>query len=496
MSLTMDILSLDEPYLEFGPGGEDTDPKTGLHNHGPLSLRFGPAHRERVRVGLVGPQAALDLARRWFARCQHYIPSESTNKALHPDFPGFQEVFRSSLEFSNLWEWEIWNENLEVALSHPPQERFNAVLDLYTKGIRTLNGRSLKPDVIVVCLSNEVIARCRKVAAPRLTRAEKKILKQQQQGQLALPGMDELVAIEDSLLYRDFRRALKARAMDVGIPIQIGTDNLFVDSDANEDPAARAWNVSLALFYKAGGFPWRLKSLAPETCYVGISFHHLRTRHRHMVFSSLAQAFPVTGEGFALRGDCIPWARSAEDRTLYLSEEQAASLAERVLNQYRQQIGVYPLRVVLYKTTQFNMAEQVGFKAAMSRIPLVEMVNLRPSEFRLVRRGAYPPRRGTVVNVNDYTHYLFTNGYFSPWNTYMGAHVPVPYEVTVLGDADPIQTCADVLGLTKLNWNSARAFTSSPIPLRFAREVGSIMSHYAELKGEGTEPDPSYRFYM
>ena len=51
-----------------------------------------------------------------------------------------------------------------------------------------------------------------------------------------------------------------------------------------------------------------------------------------------------------------------------------------------------------------------------------------------------------------------------------------------------------VLDLTKLDWDTAHAFTGSPIPLRFAREVGSIMSHYAELKGEGAEPEPSYRF--
>jgi hypothetical protein len=65
-----------------------------------------------------------------------------------------------------------------------------------------------------------------------------------------------------------------------------------------------------------------------------------------------------------------------------------------------------------------------------------------------------------------------------------------------LGNADPVQVCAHVLGLTKLNWNTARVFTGSPIPLSFAREVGSIMSHYAELKGEDAEPEPSYRFYM
>jgi hypothetical protein len=179
-----------------------------------------------------------------------------------------------------------------------------------------------------------------------------------------------------------------------------------------------------------------------------------------------------------------------------LNEEQAERLASRVVEYYRQQIGIDPLRFVLYKTTKFAPAEVAGFEAALKRIPVTEFVNLRPSEFRLVRRGAYPPRRGTMVSVNEATHFLLTNGYYPDWNTYMGAHIPVPYEVTLLGDADPKRVCNDVLGLTKLNWNTARAFTSVPIPLRFAREVGSIMSHYADQKGEQAEPKPAYRFYM
>ncbi len=498
MSLTIDILELDEPSLEFGLGGENIDPKVGLREAGPLSLRFGPAHREHVRVGLVGPQVMLDHARRWFARCQGYISSESNNQALHPNFPGFRQVFRASLDLSSqLWDFRIPDGEIEKALDRrTPQERFNTMLSLYAAGLRELSSGELRPDVIVVCLSDEIIQHCRSVRAPRLTRQEQEKLKSQQLGQLALPGMEELVTIEDTLLYRNFRRALKARAMDISIPIQIGTDNLFIDSEDNQDPATRAWNVSLALFYKAGGLPWRLKSLAPETCYVGISFHHLRTQQYHLVFSSLAQAFPTTGEGFALRGDAVPWDRDSEDRTPHLTAEQAARLALRVLDQYRQRVGSNPLRAVLYKTSKFDKGEQSGFQAALARVPIIEMVNLRPSEFRLVRRGAYPPRRGTVAIVNEQTYYLFTNGYFPYWRTYMGAHVPVPYEVTVLGDADPMQVCTDVLGLTKLNWNSARAFTGSPITLRFAREVGSIMSHYTELKGDDAEPEPSYRFYM
>lgn len=494
MSLRIDVIELPEPLLEFGSVGASQDPKIGLQEFGPLSLRFGAAHREHVRVGLVGTVEMLDHAKQWFERCAGYVRSSSENQALHPDFLGFEKIFRASLDLSRDWTWEINLGELKTALDHAPNERFNAVLDLYERGMHQIRGE--RPEVIVVCLSKEVIEACRNVRAPKLTREEQKLMRRQQLGQLALPGLEELVEIQDTLLYRDFRRALKARAMDVGTPIQIGTDNLFLDSDGNENPASRAWNVSLALFYKAGGLPWRLKTPAPETCFVGVSFHHLRTRQRNLVFSSLAQAFPTTGEGFALRGDTIPWQRNSDERSPHLNEEQAARLARKVLEHYRQRVGSDPTRMVFFKTSKFDALEQVGLRGALSHIPVLELVNLRASEFRLVRRGAYPPRRGTVTTVNDTTRYLFTNGYYTPWHTYMGAHVPVPYEVNDPSQKNSMDMCNDVLGLTKLNWNTARPFTSAPIPLHFAREVGSIMSHYAELRGDDAEPEPAYRFYM
>ena len=58
---------------------------------------------------------------------------------------------------------------------------------------------------------------------------------------------------EEDIMNRDFRRALKANAMKFGIPIQICTDRLFLDSDKNQDAAIRAWNSCIALYYKSGG---------------------------------------------------------------------------------------------------------------------------------------------------------------------------------------------------------------------------------------------------
>jgi hypothetical protein len=79
--------------------------------------------------------------------------------------------------------------------------------------------------------------------------------------------------------------------MQARMPIQLLTEHTWEDGKANQDPATRAWNLSVALFYKAGGIPWRARPRTEETCFVGVSLHHLRTTHRHIVYSSVAQAF-------------------------------------------------------------------------------------------------------------------------------------------------------------------------------------------------------------
>ncbi len=497
MPLTLDIVTLEEPLLEFGQS-HHFSPTLGLTAFGPLSLQFGVAHKENIRVGLVGPEISLSNAKRWFERCQNYISSGLENKKLHPDFPGFEAAFRSQFNLSNLWEWEIKTDELENALSGKPQERFAQVLELYTRGIHYLaKEQHTEPDVVVVCISEEIIAKCRTIDIPKASSSEQRNFQKQKDGNVPLPGLEDLVKVEDRLLHQNFRRALKARAMLIGIPIQLGTDNLFLDRLNNENPASRAWNVCLALFYKAGGLPWRLKTLSPDTCYVGISFHRYQSKQRSSVFPSLAQAFPATGEGFVMRGDIVSLDPNSDERIPHLKASQASDLAKKVVEEYRNRVGSNPLRMVIYKTSKFNPDEEQGFRDALSSTALVELVNLRPSEFRLVRRGVYPPSRGTIAIVNDTTFNLFTNGYFANWGTYMGAHIPVPYEINILGSSDPIKICSEIMGLTKLNWNTARDFTSTPIPIHFAKEVGSIISHFMDLTSEtNVTPNPSYRFYM
>jgi hypothetical protein len=490
---------LEEPLLEFGEGDYAT-PKQGLTTAGPFDLRFGSAHKSEVRVGLVGTRAAVDGTRAFLARMLDNIPSGNRNARLFPDFPGFRTVFHADLVYDSHFDALLGDEAVDRALERRPQDAFEAAADLWADAVARLAERDVAPDLVICCIPRKVLSRCRRIetkVSPETRKALRRRQRELETGQVSLVDLNpsawsiETVGDPDPemLLVRDFRRTLKARAMTARLPIQIATENLWLDGQRNEDPASRAWNASVALYYKGGGIPWRVRPRIDGSCFVGISFHHLRTTHRDVVYSSLAQAFSSEGDGFALRGDALPWESTTKQTRL--AREHAEDLATRVLNAYRDRAGRDPLRIVIHKTSRFTEDERAGFAAALDTVPVVELITLRSSDLRLVRRGTYPPHRGTYCTVGDTSH-VFTSGYISDYRTYPGPHVPVPLEIVSDPNVDPSGAAQDILALTKMNWNSAKSFMAFPITLNFAQRVGGIMS---EVPSD-LEPHPSLRFYM
>jgi hypothetical protein len=499
MATNVDIVQLPDPHLEFGGVGEFIDPKEGLKHGGPFDLRFGLARRKMINVGFVGDEKMIEKGIRWLELCKQPIESKMANTAQYPNYPGFKQVFRSDIQFSPRWNFVISDETLQGALgARKRPDTFKQVLTLFTGGIEHLSKiDTVKPDVIFCCLSSEVIDKCWSIVNEKVKREDKKKIKALA-NQLTLFSLDDWVKEpideqEEDILNRDFRRALKAKAMRFGIPIQIGTDNLFLDLAKNQDTSIRAWNSNIALYYKAGGIPWRLRKEGVETCYVGISFHHLYTTHgKHLVRSCIAQAFSSDGEGFAIRGVNVPWTKE-QGMNVHLTEDQAFQLGQRILGEYQYRTGSTPLRIVLHKTTMFDEAEKAGLYAALNNVPIVELVNLAPTEFRLVRFGLYPPMRGTLCQINEDATYLFTTGFMKSLSTYPGPHIPVPIQIKTDRDRDIdlVRVASDVLALARMNWNTASITGGRPVTLLFSRRVGGIMAEY----GEDTPPS-SLRFYI
>jgi argonaute-like protein implicated in RNA metabolism and viral defense len=92
------------------------------------------------------------------------------------------------------------------------------------------------------------------------------------------------------------------------------------------------------------------------------------------------------------------------------------------------------------------------------------------------KRGQHPVQRGVFWQRSERHGLLFTNGFKPRIATYDGFEVPVPLAITVQhGNADLLQVAKDILGLTKLNYNSCQLGKGRRITVKYSDRVGEIL---------------------
>ena len=500
MSLNIRIECLPEPNLLFGANEKGVEPRRVMAKHGAADKA---APRE-LRIGIVGPSEEVQIARAWLSRLNCMAIARERNARRYPNWPGAQQAFGVTFVIEDRFVRAVDDERLNLALHRSsPSEKFDELLELFDAKIQGFFGDA-RPDCIMVCLPDELADM--RISNPKLSAREREALErlqheeEQEQMSLFQPTPEELKAAEElrtqaeDLLFRTFYRALKARIMthQNPVPVQVLRRDTFLRPDhEGQSNATRAWNLATSLFYQAGHEPWRPADLPGNTCFIGISFHHLKRREGDVVYASVAQAFSNEIEPFALKGSLVSHDQR-RDRQPYLKEEQAAALMTDVLDKYEACAGMLPKRVVVHKTSTYQPEEEQGFRsAAEASVSACDLVWMRSTAFRLIRKGMQEPWRGTLCNIGP-DSYLFTMGYVSWWDEYPGPHIPAPLEIGSCGNTDIRERARELLALTKMNWNSSEGLGRYPITISFARKVGMLMT---ELSDNQT-PNPSYRFYM
>lgn len=206
--------------------------------------------------------------------------------------------------------------------------------------------------------------------------------------------------------------------------------------------------------------------------------------------TSMAQVFTHNGEGIVLRGkDVIEDKRTRE---AHMTARQASELLSEALRTYRIRSGREPLRVVIHKTTLFSKEEETGCDEAIGNAARDFVTISDRHSFRFARVGHYPVLRGTLIRISQDKALLYTTGYITRVRTYPGPRIPQPLLITHHGDSQMEEMCKEIMGLTKLNWNTTAFATELPITLEFARKVGRVLSELPE----GRVLQNHYRFYM
>jgi hypothetical protein len=304
--------------------------------------------------------------------------------------------------------------------------------------------------------------------------------------------------------YLNFRRAIKAKSMRWGIPIQILRYRTSLGKDKTlQEKSLRAWNFCTAQYYKAEGVPWRLANIAQDTCFIGISFYITEDLKGNLTArSSVAQAFDHLGQGLILRGDPFPWDASIQGRSPHLTKDGAFKLVFDTLTTYMRVKRIPPRRVVIHKSSGFwgkehdPYNERDGFYEGIEAVfPHCEtdFVTLRQTGIRLFREGAYPPLRGTYFTLEEKHHFLYTMGFIPYLDTYPGSYVPEPWYIAEhYGGSSPKEIFREILALTKMNMNNCAFADGTPITLSFSQKIGEIMKHIPQ---DGIV-QAAYKFYM
>ncbi len=512
MSFQPNLIDVAEPELLFGHGQRMEHPKDGLPLYGPI---HSPNGGGRLRIGVVSTAAGLKRYSSCVDMLAKPIAPKLADNPNHTFFPGFEAVF--GIEWPS--KPEVWIQIDEDELQNAIRitDRHQAVhkaVSLYSDAIsnhlRQASETSI--DLWMAVVPEDVHKYCRPQSKVEKSEGQSSEVLMDKKAATRLfkeRGLfDDGEALQSAEIYLyelDFHNQLKARLLEHKAAVQVLRETTLAPEDFRksngmalrglQDPATLAWNLATTCFFKAGGKPWQLGASRPGVCYVGIVFKKDFSSHEPGNACCGAQMFLDSGDGVVFRGAVGPWITKTEF-DFHLPKDKAKSLMAMVVEAYRSNHGgAAPKELFIHGKTRFSKDEWEGFKETVPPETNVVCVRIRQdSGMKLYRHGTTNIARGVGWVKSPTMAYLWTKGFVPRLQTYAGREVPNPLAIEISrGHADIEQVMADVLALTKLNYNACIYGDGVPVTLRFADSVGEILT--AAPRKNALPPLP-FRYYI
>jgi len=161
-----------------------------------------------------------------------------------------------------------------------------------------------------------------------------------------------------------------------------------------------------------------------------------------------------------------------------------------------------PARVVIHKRTPFTSEEQAGFLRGLEGVSNIELIeiNVEESLRYLASRQTggklaidqFPLSRGSVVIQDSRTallwiHEATPHASKSNFRYYQGKRrIPAPLLIRrFVGQSDIVQVATEILGLSKMNWNTFDYYSRLPATLESASAIARVGTY---LSGFGSAP--------
>jgi len=309
---------------------------------------------------------------------------------------------------------------------------------------------------------------------------------------------------EDFDLHDHIKAATAARRL----PVQLVREDKAL---AYQHRASVMWRIGLALYAKAGGVPWKLAEVDPETAYIGISYAvRPPDSGRPRFVTCCSQVFDAEGSGLEFVAYDAHEVEVQRDNP-FLSRTEMFRVMTRSIDLYRRRhAGSSPRRVMVHKTTEFKTDEVDGCMEALHLCEAVDLVQIvEDVGWRGIRvdsddgatkgkAAAFPISRGTLIGLGPREALLWAHGDVRGINdrkAYFqgGRSTPCPVRlVRHAGHGPWDETARAILALSKMDWNNDSLYDPLPVTIGYAKVLARVVKR---MRGLGSAPY-QFRFFM
>lgn len=450
-----------EPLIYFHHQDESKQsihPISGLKHLGPLEDSFGSnGIVPKIQLAIIAPDIGFNRVKSHLESLLNPV-SPTTEKEYLKDYPGFDAVFKKHLLIPNSTQSEY-----VITISTLEIQNYSAI-QFY---------ELIKSKIDKFALKNDSID-CVAIYIP--------------------DHWKNFRELKNENTYFDLHDSLKLYAVKKGLHLQFIEDK----SITYNDQAKVKWWLSLGIFVKSNGTPWKVKTDNTETAFVGLGYA-VRQNARNKVVLGSSQIFDGNGNG--LRFLLQPIEKPVfYNKNPFMSKEDAFRLVTNIRNTYHKIDPIIGLKkLVLHKTTHFTRDEMDGICNALEGIDNIELLQIqqfnkwRAIKLRKKQDGSghefdgFPIDRGTIIQLDEFSFLLWTHGVVESRELngkyYQGKRgIPSPLLVKRFRGTDPIETVAnDILKLTKMNWNGAELYKTMPVTIDFSKRLSVMGKQLEEL---------------
>ena len=211
---------LPEPFLVFRHGQKMQDPHDGLALFGPCDADC--SNPKGITYGAIGTPEGIDALNSWSEKLiKPILTEENLESRLWPHFPGFETAFSTTWAKKAAWSFILNREQLlSASRNKDANKRAYDVVNMYLQGFQISKKKDESFDILICVIPDEIWQNCRPQSKV-IDGIGYSVSKTEREVRIVQP---DLFLEYDPFQYQlsvDFRRQLKARAMEYNIPIQI-----------------------------------------------------------------------------------------------------------------------------------------------------------------------------------------------------------------------------------------------------------------------------------